>query len=215
MSGAELVIFDCDGVLVDSERVSVGVVQRVLADLGWSLTIDEIVERFVGGSQEHFDAQVEEQLGRRLAPGWDDSYRPWYRTAFERELEAVPGIACALEELTLPWCVASNSSHAQIRRTLGHVGLLHRFDGRIFSAEDVARAKPAPDVYLLAAETMGFPPERCVVVEDSRYGVQAARSAGMRVLGFAGGLTPAHWLEEEGATVFTSMEELRGLVEPA
>jgi HAD superfamily hydrolase (TIGR01509 family) len=215
MRPAELVIFDCDGVLVDSERVSVGVVQRVLADVGWSLTIDEIIERFVGGSKEHFDAQVEHQLGRPLLPGWDESYRPWYHAAFERELQAVPGIALALDRLTLPWCVASNSTHAQVRSSLGQVGLLDRFDGRIFSAQDVARGKPAPDVYLLAARTMGVPAERCVVVEDSRYGVQAARAAGMRVLGFAGGLTPAHWLAGEGATVFTSMEELSDLVEPA
>lgn len=212
MKGTDLVIFDCDGVLVDSERVSVGVVQRVMADLGWSLTLDEIVERFVGGSKEHFDAQVEHQLGRRLPPGWDERYAPWYHAAFERDLQAVPGIANALDRLVLPWCVASNSTHEHVRRSLGLVGLLDRFDGRIFSSEDVLRGKPAPDVYLLAAQTMGVPVERCVVIEDSRYGVQAARAAGMRVLGYAGGLTPAEWLEAEGATVFTSMEELAALV---
>ena len=212
MRDAELVIFDCDGVLVDSERVSVGVVQRVLEDLGWSLSLEEIIERFVGGSKEHFDEQVATQLGRPLLPGWDQPYAAWYQTAFEQELEAVPGIGSALDGLTLPWCVASNSSHQHVRSALALVGLLHRFDGRIFSAEDVPRGKPSPDVYLLAAETMGVPPSRCVVVEDSRYGVQAARAAGMRVLGYAGGLTPAHWLEGERTTVFTSMDELGSLI---
>ena len=212
MKDVELVIFDCDGVLVDSERVSVGVVQRVLEDLGWSLSIEEIIERFVGGSKEHFDAQVATQLGRPLPPGWDEPYAAWYRTAFEQELEAVPGISAAIARLTVPSCVASNSSHEHVRKSLRMVGLLQHFDGRIFSAADVARGKPAPDVYLLAAETMGVPPSQCVVVEDSRFGVQAARAAGMRVLGYAGGLTPAEWLEGERTDVFTSMDELHSLL---
>jgi HAD superfamily hydrolase (TIGR01509 family) len=210
--GAELVIFDCDGVLVDSERVSVGVVQRVLADVGWSLTREEIIERFVGGSKEHFDRQVAERLGRELEDGWDARYSPWYQAAFDEELCAVPGIERAIDELRIPSCVASNSAHHQIRSRLSHVGMLHRFDGRIFSAEDVARGKPAPDVYLLAAATMGVSPDRCVVVEDSTYGVRAARAAGMRVLGYAGGVTPSERLEKEGATTFAAMEDLGSLI---
>src|SRR5690606_8408834 len=100
-----------------------------------------------------------------------------------------------------------------IRRTLGQTGLLPRFEGRIFSADDVANGKPAPDLFLRAAERLGVSPDRCVVVEDSRFGVQAARAAGMRVLGYAGGLTPADWLEREGAIVFTDMRELPELVD--
>lgn len=210
----ELVIFDCDGVLVDSEIVSVRVMGRVLAELGWQLTADEIVERFVGGSKQHFDAQVFEYLGRSLPDGWADPYSSWYEEAFERELCAVSGVEQAIDSVRVATCVASNSSHRRVRASLQITGLIDRFDGRIFSAQDVEHPKPAPDVYLHAARAMGVPVERCVVVEDSRYGVQAARMAGMRVLGYAGGLTPAAWLEGESTTVFTSMDELPELIHP-
>ncbi|MET3921311.1 HAD family hydrolase [Arthrobacter sp. UYEF20] len=208
----ELVVFDCDGVLVDSEVIAVPVDQRVLADLGWELGLEEIVERFVGRSEASFIAEVEEHLGIELADGWDRKYEPWYRTAFDRDLVAVDGVVAALDELLLPHCVASSGSHAKMRRTLGQTGLLHRFDGRIFSATEVARGKPAPDLFLHAADRLGTPPERCVVVEDSAYGVQAARAAGMHVLAYAGGVTPAERLAGPGTTVFHDMRQLPELV---
>ena len=170
----ELVVFDCDGVLVDSEVIAVRVDQLVLADLGWELELDEIVERFVGRSEAHFIATVEEQLGVELGEGWDRKYEPWYRTAFERELVAVDGVVEALDGLRLPHCAASSGSHAKMRRTLGRPGCWHRFEGRIFSATEVAHGKPAPDLFLHAAGTLGTAPERCAVVEDSAHGVQAA-----------------------------------------
>lgn len=204
----DLVIFDCDGVLVDSEKLSIEVDRRVLADLGWSLSHDEILHRFVGRSSAHFRAEVEAHRGRPLPDDWEAPYQPWYLDAFARELTAVDGVEAALDEITTATCVASGGAHAKIRRTLGQTGLLPRFDGRIFSADDVANGKPAPDLFLHAAERLGVSPERCVVVEDSRFGVQAARAAGMRVLGYAGGLTPADWLEREGAIVFTDMRDL-------
>lgn len=204
----DLVIFDCDGVLVDSEKLSIEVDRRVLADLGWSLSHDEILHRFVGRSSAHFRAEVEAHRGRPLPDDWEAPYQPWYLDAFARELTAVDGVEAALDEITTATCVASSGTHAKIRRTLGQTGLLPRFDGRIFSADDVANGKPAPDLFLHAAERLGVDPERCVVVEDSRFGVQAARAAGMRVLGYAGGLTPAEWLEREGAIVFTDMRDL-------
>lgn len=114
----ELVIFDCDGVLVDSEAISVRVDQRVLADLGWELELEEIVERFVGRSEASFIATIEQHLGIELAAGWDRKYEPWYRTAFERDLVAVDGIVEALDQLTLPHCVASSGSHGKMQRTL-------------------------------------------------------------------------------------------------
>lgn len=208
----DLVIFDCDGVLVDSERLSIEVDRRVLADLGWSLSKDEILHRFVGRSSAHFRAEVEAHLGRPLADDWETPYQPWYVDAFARELTAVPGVSTALDEIEIATCVASSGTHAKIRRTLGLTGLLPRFEGRIFSADDVLHGKPAPDLFLHAADRLGVSPARCTVVEDSRFGVQAARAAGMRVLGYAGGLTPADWLEREGATVFTDMLELPELL---
>ena len=140
--GFELVVFDCDGVLVDSEVIAIRVDQRVLADLGWELELDDIVERFVGKSEAHFVAAVEQQLGIRLGDGWDRDYGRWYQEAFERDLEAVDGIEDALDRLSLPHCVASSGSHEKMRRTLGKTGLLRRFQGRIYSATEVANGNP-------------------------------------------------------------------------
>ncbi|MFF2244556.1 HAD family hydrolase [Arthrobacter sp. NPDC058130] len=215
--GFELVVFDCDGVLVDSEVIAIRVDQRVLADLGWELELNEIVERFVGKSEAHFVAAIEQQLGIRLADGWDRDYGRWYQEAFERDLEAVDGIEEALDRLSLPHCVASicvasSGSHEKMRRTLGETGLLHRFQGRIYSATEVANGKPAPDLFLHAAASLNTAPERCAVVEDSAYGVQAARAAGMHVFAYAGGVTPAERLAGPGTTVFSDMRQLPGLI---
>jgi HAD superfamily hydrolase (TIGR01509 family) len=208
----ELVIFDCDGVLVDSETLSVEIDRRVLAELGWALSRDDIIHRFVGRTQEHFRAEVEKHLGRRLPDDWEEPYQHWYSEAFERELETVPGIEAALDSIDHVTCVASNGSHAKMRRNLGATGLLPRFEDRIFSADDVRTGKPAPDLFLHAADRLGVSAARCVVVEDSRFGVEAARAAGMRVFGFGGGITPPEWLERAGAIVFTDMRALPGLL---
>jgi HAD superfamily hydrolase (TIGR01509 family) len=140
-------------------------------------------------------------------------FEPLYRQAFESELAPVDGVIDALDRITIPTCIASSSSHQKLRYTLGLVGLHKRFEGRIFGAIDVANGKPAPDLFLHAAEQMGVEPARCMVVEDSRYGVQAARRAGMRVLAFAGGLTRAELLEGPSTIVFYDMRELPKLLE--
>ncbi|MDV8149227.1 HAD family hydrolase [Arthrobacter sp. B10-11] len=207
-----LVIFDCDGVLVDSESIAIRVDQRVLADLGWDLGLEEIVERFVGKSDAHFVAETERHLGIRLDADWEDKYQQWYRTAFERDLVAVDGIVEALARLQLPHCVASSGTHAKMERTLGQTGLLPRFQGRIFSATEVARGKPAPDLFLHAAGSLGAEPANCAVVEDSVFGVQAARAAGMHVFAYGGGVTPAHRLAGPRTTVFRHMNELPDLI---
>jgi HAD superfamily hydrolase (TIGR01509 family) len=211
-SPVDLVLFDCDGVLVDSERVAVRVDQRVLAHLGWELEIDEIVERFLGGTTAAFKAAVEQRLGRPLPETWESPYEEWYEQAFVDELVAVDGIEEALDGLDVLTCVASNGPHTKLNRTLGLTGLLHRFEGRLFSSDDVVHGKPAPDLYLHAAEVMSVDPARCVVVEDSRPGTTAALAAGMRVLGYAGGLTPRGWLCDLGATVFDDMRDIPALV---
>jgi HAD superfamily hydrolase (TIGR01509 family) len=208
----ELVIFDCDGVLVDSERLAVRVESRLITSLGWELSPDDVLERFVGRSDEYMLDEIEAALGRAV-PEWPDLYRDALFASFEEELTPVPGVAEAIDALKCATCVASSGSHEKMALTLGLTGLLERFDGRIFSTTEVERGKPAPDLFLHAAERMGVAPERCVVVEDSRSGVEAARAAGMRVLGFAGGLTPAEWLEGRDTTVFTGMAQLPGLVD--
>lgn len=185
-----LVILDCDGVLVDTERIAVRIDVAVLTELGWPMTEAEVVERFLGRSDEEMTAQIEAHLGRPLGVSWEEPFRHLYREAFAAELKPVPGILEALAAIAIPTCVASSGTHEKIRHTLGLTGLYDRFAGRIFSASEVAHGKPAPDLFLHAASRMGVAPAGCAVVEDSPYGVQAARAAGMRAFGYAGGLAP-------------------------
>lgn len=208
----DLVIFDCDGVLVDSEIHAVELDRRVLGEYGWHLTTEEVVERFLGKSAKTFTSELEDHLGYRLPQDWDAQYAPWYDSAFETSLTSIPGIETALKAITIPTCVASSGTHTKIRKTLGLTKLLPHFEGRIFSATDVIHGKPAPDLFLHAASRMGVEPERCVVVEDSKYGIRAAHAAGMNAFGYAGVLTPPEWLAAEGTTVFTSMHDLPNLL---
>lgn len=207
----ELVIFDCDGVLIDSERLGVKVDMAVLRELGWPLSEAEVIERFVGRSDRDNRAAIENHLGRRPA-GWPEALECRYRESFANELTPVDGVLEALDRITLPSCIASGGTHTHLRYTLGLTGLYERFAGRIFSVEDVANGKPAPDLFLYAAERMGAGPAGCVVVEDSRPGVEAARAADMRVLAFAGGLSPAEVLEGPDTVVFDDMRELPALL---
>jgi len=213
----ELVIFDCDGVLVDSERIAIRVDAVMLERLGWPLTEAEIIERFVGRPHDFMVAEIEAQLGRPLPAGWEEEFRPLYEEAFTADLVAVDGIAEVLDHLAaerpdLPICVASSSSHRSIRRSLELTGLRHHFDDRISSVEDVTHGKPAPDVFLHAAARMGFEPSVCAVVEDSAHGVTAARAAGMKVFGYGGGVTPAERLVGPDTVVFRDMRDLPALL---
>lgn len=208
----DLVIFDCDGVLVDSERICVKVDALIMADLGCPFTEAEIVELFVGSSGEVYTAAVEERLGRPLEKDWQLRYEHLYDEAIAAELTAVDGITEALDALTVPYCVASNGHHDGIRNSLALTSLLGRFEGRVFSASEVAFGKPAPDLFLHAARAMGVDPARCAVVEDSAYGIRAARAAGMRAFGYCGGLTPAARLEGPGTVLFDDMRELPALL---
>lgn len=202
----ELVIFDCDGVLVDSERLAVRTEAKILAGLGWPLTQRDIVERFVGRSAAHMQQEIEQHLGRSI--DWDVEFESRYRQVFERELVAVPGVIEALDGITTPTCVASSGSHDKVRFTLGLTSLFDRFEGRIFSVDEVAKGKPAPDIFLYAAERLGVPPDHCAVIEDSVSGVRAGLAAGMTVFAFAGGVTGAEDLAIDGAVVFDDMRDL-------
>jgi HAD superfamily hydrolase (TIGR01509 family) len=207
-----LVIFDCDGVLVDSEPIAVRIDVEMLAEVGISMSEAEVIERYVGRSPEVILADTEAQLGRRVPDGWFDRGEARIREAFAAELRPVPGIVEALEAIDLPVCVASSSGHENLRFKLELTGLYKRFAGHIFSATEVANGKPAPDLFLHAASRMGAAPADCVVVEDSRYGVQAARAAGMDVYGYAGGLTPPEVLEGPRTVVFDDMSTLPQLL---
>jgi HAD superfamily hydrolase (TIGR01509 family) len=207
-----LVIFDCDGVLVDTERIAVRIDVIVLAELGWPMSESEVIERFMGKSDAEMTVEIEKHLGRKLPATWEEPFRHLYRQAFEAELTPVPGVIEALEAITVPSCVASSGTHEKMRFTLGLTGLYERFAGRIFSVSEVARGKPAPDLFLHAASRMAVPPERCAVVEDSRYGVEAARAAGMRAFGYAGGLARRSSLEGPQTIVFDHMRDLPRLL---
>jgi HAD superfamily hydrolase (TIGR01509 family) len=207
-----LVIFDCDGVLVDTERIAVRIDVVVLEKLGWPMSEAEVIDRFMGRSDDEMTAEIENHLGRKLPATWEEPFRHLYREAFEAELAPVSGVVEALDALTIPTCVASSGTHEKMRFTLGLTGLYERFAGRIFSASEVARGKPAPDLFLHAALRMGVPPARCAVVEDSRYGVEAARAAGMRAFGYAGGLASKRSLAGPHTIVFEDMRELPRLL---
>jgi HAD superfamily hydrolase (TIGR01509 family) len=210
----DLVIFDNDGVLVDSEPISNRLLAEYLTEVGHPTTYEESIRDYMGSAMHRIHELIGERTGQRLPAEFDDVFHGRVFAAFERELKAVDGAADVLEGLDaagMRYCVASSGSHERIR--VGHrtTGLDRWFDeGRIFSSQDVGRGKPAPDLFLHAARRMGVAPERCVVVEDSPLGVQAAVAAGMDVYGFTA-MTPAAKLA--GATLlFSSMKELAGLL---
>jgi len=210
----DLVIFDCDGVLVDSERLSIRLDVELLATLGWPMAEDEVVERWVGRTEAAMRAEIEEHLGRSVEAEWA-AFSERYVEAFAAELEPVDGVADAVDAVQaagLATCVASSGDLGKIRRNLAKTGLLHRFDGRLFSADDVEHGKPAPDLFLHAAAAMGVAPGRTAVVEDSVHGVVAGVAAGMAVFAYAGGVTPASRLARPGVTVFDSMADLPELL---
>ena len=210
MTRFDLVIFDCDGVLIDSERLAVRTETEILSDLGWPLTQAEIVERFVGRSATYMHREIERHLGRSV--NWGAEFEARYRAVFERELTPVPGVIEALDGIPIPTCVASSGSQEKMRFTLGLTGLFERFRGRIFSVDEVDEGKPAPDLFLHAAKRMGVPPGRCAVIEDSVSGVRAGLASGMAVFAFAGGVTSASQLALNGTVVFDDMRSLPGLL---
>jgi HAD superfamily hydrolase (TIGR01509 family) len=207
----ELVIFDCDGVLVDSEEIANQILAKHLTALGIPINAQESVERFCGRSLKSCIELVEMQLGARVPGDFVERLQEETFQRFRYELCAVPGIKKLLEQLTVRSCVASSGTHEKMALTLKLTGLYGFFPGRLFSASEVARGKPYPDLFLHASERMCVSPQNCVVIEDSPVGVQAARAAGMRVFGYAG-RTRALLLEEAGAEPFVAMSELQTLL---
>ncbi len=181
-----LLIFDCDGVLVDSEVLACRIDAEVLTRLGIPYTADEIMAQFVGGSLKDMMARIEADRGCRLPADFAAELNRALFARFETDLRPIAGVREAVLSLAMPRCVASSSSPDRIALSLRVTGLDDLFD-RTFSAAQVPRGKPAPDLFLHAAAQMGQVPGDCVVIEDSLFGVQAARQAGMRVIGFTGG----------------------------
>jgi HAD superfamily hydrolase (TIGR01509 family) len=185
-----LLIFDCDGVLIDSELVACRAEAACFAERGIPLSADDILDRYLGIGMATMLSDLSARAGRDLPllpPGFDDTLRRRVAAAFEVELRPIDGIEALLRALSTPRCVASGSAPERLQHSLGLTGLLPLFAPHVFSATQVARGKPAPDLFLFAAARMGAAPDACVVIEDSVAGVRAAVAAGMPVIGFAGG----------------------------
>ena len=214
----ELVIFDLDGVLVDSEPISSRVTAAALTEAGIEISEAEVCDRFLGVSTASMLHAIEAEHGRRLPASFQETLRARILNAFEHELAPVPGVADLLDALTTDRCVASSSHPERIRRSLELTGLLERFAPHLFSATMVSAGKPAPDLFLLAAARMAIEPARCLVLEDSEVGIRAAKAAGMTAYGFTGAShvrpqTHAPQLEAAGAdAIFAEMAALVGLI---
>ncbi|WP_425350029.1 HAD family hydrolase [Methylobacterium tarhaniae] len=210
-------IFDCDGVLIDSEILVCRLVAEELSALDYTISTEQVIARFAGRPEGEMVAEIESDRGRPLPPTFFERTRARTEAAYGTELRAVAGVADTLARLRGPACVASSSAPAKLRRGLEATGLLAHFGENVVSAARVARGKPAPDVFLYAAGWMRAPIRDCVVIEDSVPGVTAARAAGLRVFGFTGGshCPPdlAARLTSAGAeAVFGAMADLERLV---
>jgi HAD superfamily hydrolase (TIGR01509 family) len=208
----DLVIFDNDGVLVDSEWLANGVLAGLLTEYGLPCTREDCIRDYMGSTMGRVRAMAEARLGRALPRDLEDRYHEQLFVAFRTELTAIPGVHEVVTALTIPTCVASSGTRERIRLALTKTGLYPLFDGRMFSAQDVARGKPDPDLFLHAARAMGVAPGRCAVIEDSPLGVEAANRAAMTAFGFAR-MMPAERLRDATGGVFRAMKELPALLE--
>jgi HAD superfamily hydrolase (TIGR01509 family) len=182
-----LVIFDCDGVLIDSEIISARMLIAELETLGVRVDLDYVARNFLGRSYPTVMAQIRRDFSLDLPGTFEDGYRARLLAAFQRELKVMPGAADVLAGLQVPRCVATSSSPRRVEQSLRITGLWPLVEGCVFTASEVANGKPAPDLFLHAAARMGVPPDRCLVIEDSLTGIRAARAAGMEVWRFLGG----------------------------
>jgi HAD superfamily hydrolase (TIGR01509 family) len=213
----QVIIFDCDGVLVDSEVIACEIVAAGLVQAGFPITSEEYFARYTGVSDRETYAHLEQRYGMTVPGELRRRITDDILTALTTRLEPIPGIREALEAIPLAKCVASGSDLQRVRASLSRTGLLHHFAAHIYTSEAVARGKPAPDLFLLAAERLHTDPARCLVIEDSRAGVQGAIAAGMTAWGFIGashcGADRADLLREAGAArIFDSMWDLPALL---
>lgn len=211
-----LVIFDCDGVLVDTESIANTRLAGMISEAGLPTTVAECRKRFVGLSMRSVREILLKENGVELGDDFVDRWNAGLPDLFKNGLQAIPHVSSVLQELgriQIPYCVASSGKIAKMHITLGATGLLPMLESVLFSAWTVERGKPYPDIFLHAAAQMGHGPENCVVVEDSVPGVKAGMAAGMRVLGYCGDpMTDAEGLESSGATIFDDMRQLPGLL---
>ncbi|MEO0961808.1 MAG: HAD family hydrolase [Pseudomonadota bacterium] len=212
----DLVIFDCDGVLVDSETIANELLAVAVTELGWPTTTADSHRRFRGRSWQSTIAIIESETGKPVPEEWVQRTRETAHKAIYETVTAIPGVAdvvARVEAANIPRCVGSSSQPDYLAHVLGRAGLDHHFGESVFSATMVTKGKPAPDLFLFAASQMGHAPHRAVVIEDTVPGVQAGMAAGMRVIGYAGDpYTDGNALADAGAVVVGDMAEVPGLL---
>jgi HAD superfamily hydrolase (TIGR01509 family) len=213
----QLIIFDCDGVLIDSEILAAKNLSQTLSRIGYPIGVEDIIRRFTGMTGPEISLIIEKDLGRSLPEGYDQHARDALTRSYVSELKPIRYIHEVLDQINARMCVASNSMPEKLNFCLEITGLYRKFFPYIFSAAHVRRGKPAPDLFLLACQQMHSSPENCIVIEDSVAGIKAAVAAGMRVLGFVGGshCAPGHaeLLEAQGAELtFGDMRDLRNII---
>lgn len=207
----KLIIFDCDGVLVDSESISCGMIAEELTKMGHPMTTEEGIETFGGTGMSYVIDYIEKKINGKIPFDFEARYRERTYELFQTELEPIAHIKETLEKIDVLKCVASNGPKDKMIMNLKITNLISFFPNRLFSAYDIQKWKPEPDLFLHAAKTMGIDPSDCMVVEDSPAGVQAAIAAGMKVYGYVPE-SPASKLEELGAELLHSMKDLPGII---
>ena len=211
----DLIILDCDGVLVDSETISCRTLVDILSPLDPDYDLEAVMRRYLGRPASAVVEDYERMTGRPAPESFRQDWRARLFSAFSAALQPIAGVREAVEGFDVDYCVASSSDEERIEHCLRKVGLWDLFAGRIFSTTRVQRGKPAPDLFLHAAAALDTDPAACAVVEDSVYGVQAGVAAGMTVYGFGGGLTAVETLAGAGAITFEAMLDLRDVIAPA
>ena len=211
MKGYKCIIFDSDGVLVDSETLSARVFQEMAGELGFDLEFETAVERFGGISLKENLKFIQENIQGTIPEDFEKEFRQRTYSLFKSELKAVAGVQELIKKLQVPFCVASSGPVEKIHLNLGLVKLLDYFDDRIYSSYEIGSWKPEPGIFLHAAKEMGFAPEECVVIEDSASGIQAAHAGGFMVFALASEKRRGHF-EQLGAITFESMKELEKLL---
>ena len=205
------IIFDCDGVLVDSETISAKIFQKMARELGFNLDYGTAVENFTGTSMTENLKFIEDNIKGNLPVGFEQDFRNRTYVAFKTDLKAIEGIHDLIPEVKVPFCVASSGPVSKIKLNLSATKLLDYFEGRIFSSYDIGSWKPEPGIFLHAAKEMGFEAEECIVIEDSQAGVTAAVAGGFKVFALTN-TSKKETFEKLGANVFYKMEELGGLL---
>lgn len=206
-SKTKCIIFDCDGVLVDSEPITARILIQMSKEIGIDINLAFVEEHFTGNSWAGCAALIEEKGGRKLPVNFEQEYRRRSAEAFKNEIQPIAGVPALINQLSIPFGVASSGPPHKIRLNLRLVGLLEKFEGNIFSCWDIGKWKPDPAIYLHAAQSIGFAPADCLVVEDSLYGVQAGIAGGFRTIGYANQRTAPH-LKQAGAEIIFDMNEL-------